>query len=178
MLEFPDYSGNTMFNTLGNIAINPRAGLLFLDFEGGATLQLTGEAWIDWTRDEPRGSRGPSAWWSSGSRRPSRPEAPSRGAGGSRAILRSTPRGVPKGRQRGAEDGPAGLGRHTRAEGLTRWGKDSQSSTSSPPLDDRPSRTTVFGRSPRPGRHPKGRPIRARASVTQRERRTKACSLG
>ena len=48
VLEFPDYSGNTMFNTLGNIAVNPSAGLLFLDFEGGGTLQLTGEARIVW----------------------------------------------------------------------------------------------------------------------------------
>ncbi len=47
-LEFPDYSGNTMFNTLGNIAVNPNAGLLFLDFERGSTLQLTGEARIVW----------------------------------------------------------------------------------------------------------------------------------
>ncbi len=47
-LEFPDYSGNTMFNTLGNIAINPSAGLLFLGFERGSTLQLTGEARIVW----------------------------------------------------------------------------------------------------------------------------------
>jgi len=47
-LEFPDYSGNTMFNTLGNIAVNPSAGLLFLDFEGGGTIQLTGEAQIIW----------------------------------------------------------------------------------------------------------------------------------
>ena len=47
-LEFPDYSGNTMFNTLGNIAINPSAGLLFLDFERGSILQLTGEARIIW----------------------------------------------------------------------------------------------------------------------------------
>jgi hypothetical protein len=45
-LEFPDYSGNTMFNTLGNTAINPRVELLFLDFEGGGTLQLRGEARI------------------------------------------------------------------------------------------------------------------------------------
>ena len=47
-LEFPDYSGNTIFNTLGNIAANPSVGLLFLDFEGGGTLQLTGEARIVW----------------------------------------------------------------------------------------------------------------------------------
>lgn len=55
VLEFPDYSGNTMFNTLGNIAVNPSAGLLFLDFEGGGTLQLTGEARIVW--DAQRAAR-------------------------------------------------------------------------------------------------------------------------
>jgi len=43
-LEFPDYSGNTMFNTLGNIAASPNVGLLFVDFERGGTLQLAGEA--------------------------------------------------------------------------------------------------------------------------------------
>ena len=45
---WPDYVGNMMFNTLGNIAANPRAGLLFLDFDTGSTLQLTGEANIIW----------------------------------------------------------------------------------------------------------------------------------
>lgn len=47
-LEWPDYAGNTMFNTLGNIAANPRGGLLFLDFEQGRTLQVTGRAGIEW----------------------------------------------------------------------------------------------------------------------------------
>ncbi len=47
-LIWPDYVGNMMFNTLGNIAANPRAGLLFLDFDTGSTLQLTGEANIIW----------------------------------------------------------------------------------------------------------------------------------
>lgn len=47
-LEFPDYPGNSMFNTLGNIAANPNAGLLFVDFEGGGTLQLSGRARILW----------------------------------------------------------------------------------------------------------------------------------
>ncbi len=47
-LEFPDYSGNTMFNTLGNIAANPNVGLLFVDFECGGTLQLSGEAKVVW----------------------------------------------------------------------------------------------------------------------------------
>jgi predicted pyridoxine 5'-phosphate oxidase superfamily flavin-nucleotide-binding protein len=47
-LAFPDYNGNSMFNTLGNLAVNPRAGLLFIDFDRGRTLQLTGDAVIDW----------------------------------------------------------------------------------------------------------------------------------
>lgn len=48
MLAFPDYAGNMMFNTLGNISVNPHVGLLFLDFETGSTLQLTGTAQIYW----------------------------------------------------------------------------------------------------------------------------------
>lgn len=47
-LVWPDYAGNNMFNTLGNIDVNPRVGLIFLDFETGSTLQLTGEAQIVW----------------------------------------------------------------------------------------------------------------------------------
>jgi predicted pyridoxine 5'-phosphate oxidase superfamily flavin-nucleotide-binding protein len=47
-LVWPDYAGNMMFNTLGNIAANPNTGLLFIDFEQVATLQLTGQAYIKW----------------------------------------------------------------------------------------------------------------------------------
>jgi predicted pyridoxine 5'-phosphate oxidase superfamily flavin-nucleotide-binding protein len=47
-LLFPDYTGNNMFQTLGNLAQNPQAGLLFIDFEQGHTLQLTGQAVIIW----------------------------------------------------------------------------------------------------------------------------------
>jgi len=43
-LIIPDYAGNQFFNTLGNIAVNPRAGLTFVDFETGGLLQLTGDA--------------------------------------------------------------------------------------------------------------------------------------
>ncbi len=53
-IAFPDYNGNSMFNTLGNVTINPRAGLLFIDFDTGRTLQLTGEASIDWSPDRAR----------------------------------------------------------------------------------------------------------------------------
>ena len=48
LLLFPDYAGNCMFSTLGNIQADPRCGLLFIDFDSGNTLQLTGEAEILW----------------------------------------------------------------------------------------------------------------------------------
>ena len=47
-LLFPDYAGNCMFDTLGNIVVDPRCGLLFIDFETGDLLQVTGEAEILW----------------------------------------------------------------------------------------------------------------------------------
>ncbi len=47
-LEFPDYAGNNHFNTIGNLVLDPRAGFLFIDFETGSLLQLTGRATIDW----------------------------------------------------------------------------------------------------------------------------------
>lgn len=43
-LTIPDFAGNLHFNTLGNFLVNPRAGLVFPDFETGALLHLTGEA--------------------------------------------------------------------------------------------------------------------------------------
>lgn len=43
VLTIPDYSGNRFFNTLGNLAANPRAGLVFVDFTGGDLLQMTGD---------------------------------------------------------------------------------------------------------------------------------------
>lgn len=51
-LVFPDYAGNNMFNTLGNLVENPQAGLLFIDFETGDTLQLTGKAAIAWDSEK------------------------------------------------------------------------------------------------------------------------------
>lgn len=44
VLTAPDFAGNNFFNTLGNIAQNPRAGLLFVDFDTGDLLQLSGAA--------------------------------------------------------------------------------------------------------------------------------------
>jgi Predicted flavin-nucleotide-binding protein structurally related to pyridoxine 5''-phosphate oxidase len=50
-LTWPDYVGNSLFNTLGNITMYPRAGVIFVDFDTGATLQLTGRAAVDWDPD-------------------------------------------------------------------------------------------------------------------------------
>lgn len=41
-LKIPDYTGNSLYNTLGNMVEEPNAGLVFIDFEKGNTLQLTG----------------------------------------------------------------------------------------------------------------------------------------
>lgn len=43
-LTIPDYAGNLHFNTLGNLLVNPRAGLLFIDFSSGNVLQVGGRA--------------------------------------------------------------------------------------------------------------------------------------
>ncbi len=48
-LGFPDYPGNNHFNTLGNLELDPRAGFVFVDFETGSLLQLTGEARLEGT---------------------------------------------------------------------------------------------------------------------------------
>ncbi|MGY2376505.1 flavin-nucleotide-binding protein [Pseudomonas sp. SDO524_S393] len=42
VLTIPDFTGNMFFNTLGNLQVNPVAGLLFIDFESGDVLQLFG----------------------------------------------------------------------------------------------------------------------------------------
>jgi predicted pyridoxine 5'-phosphate oxidase superfamily flavin-nucleotide-binding protein len=48
-LWWPDYPGNNMFNSLGNLAVDPSAALLFIDFDTGATLHLSGSAVLDWS---------------------------------------------------------------------------------------------------------------------------------
>ncbi|WP_053185150.1 2Fe-2S iron-sulfur cluster-binding protein [Pseudomonas thivervalensis] len=45
-LTIPDFSGNLFFNTLGNILLNPRAGLVFVDFQSGDLLQMSGSAQV------------------------------------------------------------------------------------------------------------------------------------
>lgn len=43
-IRWPDYPGNNLYNTLGNLQVNPHCGLLFIDFTGNRILQLTGLA--------------------------------------------------------------------------------------------------------------------------------------
>jgi uncharacterized protein len=47
-LTWPDFKGNFFFNTLGNIIKDPRCGLLFINFDSGDTLQLSGIATVIW----------------------------------------------------------------------------------------------------------------------------------
>ena len=48
-LEWPDFPGNNMFNTLGNLLVNPNCSLLFVDFSStGATLRIDGTAEVQW----------------------------------------------------------------------------------------------------------------------------------
>lgn len=53
-LTVPDFSGNLHFNTVGNLMLNPKAGLLFVDFERGDLLYLSGEAEVIWEGEEVR----------------------------------------------------------------------------------------------------------------------------
>lgn len=57
-LRWPDYAGNGMFQTLGNLAAHPLAGLLFVDFTRGALLQLSGSAHVSWDAADAAALRG------------------------------------------------------------------------------------------------------------------------
>ena len=45
-LAIPDYDGNGMYRTWGNVRVNPHVGLLFLDFEHPRRLRINGTATI------------------------------------------------------------------------------------------------------------------------------------
>jgi predicted pyridoxine 5'-phosphate oxidase superfamily flavin-nucleotide-binding protein len=46
-IAFPNYDGNGMYLSMGNVARNPNVGLLFIDFERGSRMRLNGTASID-----------------------------------------------------------------------------------------------------------------------------------
>jgi uncharacterized protein len=47
-LRFPDYVGNSLFNTLGNLEIDARVGILLPDFGSGVALAITGTASVSY----------------------------------------------------------------------------------------------------------------------------------
>jgi len=47
-LWWPDYPGNNMFNSFGNLDVDPSAALLFIDFDTGAALHVSGRATVEW----------------------------------------------------------------------------------------------------------------------------------
>lgn len=57
-LWWPDYPGNNMFNSFGNLAVDDEAALLFVDFATGASLQLSGTAQVEWTGPHAAGDDG------------------------------------------------------------------------------------------------------------------------
>ena len=62
-LTIPDYLGNFHFNTLGNFLENPKAGLLFIDFENGQLLTLTGTTEVLFDSDEVKFFKGAERLW-------------------------------------------------------------------------------------------------------------------
>ena len=51
-LTIPDFRGNHYFNTLGNLLLDPRAALLFVDWSDGTLLHLTGRVEILWNETD------------------------------------------------------------------------------------------------------------------------------
>ncbi|BAX91607.1 pyridoxamine 5'-phosphate oxidase family protein [Mycobacterium shigaense] len=57
-LWWPDFPGNNMFNSFGNLAIDDEAALLFVNFDTGASLHLSGRAQVQWTTPGADGDDG------------------------------------------------------------------------------------------------------------------------
>jgi predicted pyridoxine 5'-phosphate oxidase superfamily flavin-nucleotide-binding protein len=58
-IAFPNYDGNGMYVSMGNVLANPNVGLLFIDFERQHRMRLNGEASID--ENDPLMSEYPEA---------------------------------------------------------------------------------------------------------------------
>lgn len=63
VLTIPDFAGNLFFATLGNILLNGKAGLVFVDFESGDLLQMTGEAEVVLDSPEIAAFQGAERLW-------------------------------------------------------------------------------------------------------------------
>ena len=63
-LTVPDYPGNNLFNTLGNFLVNPKGGLIFIDFITGDLLMLTGTVELLWdVNDDIAAFKGAERAW-------------------------------------------------------------------------------------------------------------------
>jgi len=52
VLTIPDYAGNNLFNSLGNFLVHPKGGLLFIDFETGDIIQMSGHVKLHWDMND------------------------------------------------------------------------------------------------------------------------------
>lgn len=62
-LLVPDFTGNFLFMTLGNLQLDPRAGVLFVDFASGDLLTLSGRAEVVWDSPELKAFEGAERAW-------------------------------------------------------------------------------------------------------------------
>lgn len=62
-LTVPDFDGNLFFSTLGNMLLNGRAGLLFVNYASGDMLQMTGEATVIFDSPEIAAFQGAERLW-------------------------------------------------------------------------------------------------------------------
>ncbi len=58
-LAFPNYDGNGMYRSLGNVLVNPQVGMLFIDFERAKRMRVNGRARL--LEDDPLLSEYPGA---------------------------------------------------------------------------------------------------------------------
>jgi predicted pyridoxine 5'-phosphate oxidase superfamily flavin-nucleotide-binding protein len=63
VLTIPDFPGNRYFNTFGNLLGEPRAALLFIDFDRGDLLQVQGMATLDWIPGAATRAEGVERLW-------------------------------------------------------------------------------------------------------------------
>ncbi|CAO3440694.1 2Fe-2S iron-sulfur cluster-binding protein [Azospirillum endophyticum] len=62
-LTVPDFNGNLFFATLGNIVLNGKAGMVFVDYESGDMLQMTGDAEVILDSPEIAAFQGAERLW-------------------------------------------------------------------------------------------------------------------
>src|SRR5690606_30459465 len=69
LLTVPDFDGNLFFATLGNFVLNGKAGLIFIDYERGDVLQMTGDATVLLDSPETAAFQGAERLWTFRARR-------------------------------------------------------------------------------------------------------------